>query len=735
MEKTENIFSSESPFMSLTSFKEGEAQDSGIATFRQSPFVQHYEGGDDETADDEVAFFVSELYDQEFEDATQDLIFETRLTFEHALDTLHENSNYEHVVEGNVEQYFLPLDNEVEQLFNRLLPLAEAYEQGQINSEDLAKSMDEIRVQNELSPQFENFLGKLWKKAKKAVKKVAKKVKSVAKKGIALARKFGLGFVINRIKRIAKSFLKSIIKRVLGRIPLKYRGLAKKLANKLGVRSEIAMTPQEEGEMQLDLALAELAFVENEYEADTINYEFERMVHDMSASAEEQMNRLREKFVENLSEVETEEEAGPVIEEFVGAALSILRWGIKIAGRERVKKLLVSILTSLVGRYIGKKYAKALTSKIVNYGFKALNLEVESNDMAAEAVAGVVEDTLLAMEELEDYQLDNAEVFQAEVISAFEAAAAKGLPDVLPENEYENNPELRESFLHPTMWKLKNIGKNKRKYRYRKNGRVYDVKLSPKDLHRLRSFGGKKLSNILAAKLGIRKAQEVPARIHLFELLPGATIHDIAVNEFDLNESERGTEDLLARIHPLTTRSAGILLRDPGLDCKKICSCLKRNSAFRPHRVFYLEIPGARLQKYQSGSKVLSRSESQVKLYRKSDGTTLHFFFSEPEAQRGLQLIKNSNRGEVIKFLTDHSMQLLSNVQKVGAINLNLQAIKSRLGRLFLENLIDLRELEDAINDPKDGISIVVMGPKDLDKDDQWLRASIRILSGSELGE
>lgn len=42
------------------------------------------------------------------------------------------------------------------------------------------------------------------------------KIKSVAKKGIALAKEFGLGFLINKLRGIAMVFLKSIIDKIMG---------------------------------------------------------------------------------------------------------------------------------------------------------------------------------------------------------------------------------------------------------------------------------------------------------------------------------------------------------------------------------------------------------------------------------------------------------------------------------------------------------------------------------------
>ena len=714
MENVDVFMKSESPFLNITSFEEGKNND-GISQnespIRQTPFMHTYDLDTQELLTSEVQAFRHDLFDQEFEDSVENLIFETRLQFEHQLEHLQQEQGFDQVLENNLQMYFMPLEREVDHLFSRLTPLAEAYDEGEMSQEDFVKRMQEINYESSMNPVFEDFLGKLWKKAKKFTKKAVSKVKSVAKKGIALAKKFGLGFLINKLKGIAMVFLKSIINKIMGKIPVKYQGLAQKLATRLGVRRELEAPSDTLDDLEIDQFLSELVHSQNEFEADHIQCEMEQSVNVMVPDeAEIILRNAREKLVEQLSELQDEEQVGPVIEQFIGSALSVLRWGIKIIGRERVKKQLVNILTALVGRYIGRRNALVLTTKIVDYGFGALNLEAASENFASEAVAGVVEDTLMGLRNLDNYQLEDLEIFQAEVVSAFEAAAAKGLPDILTEAEYEENPDLRESFLIPTMWKLKKIGKGIGKYRYRKNSKIFHKILNPKVLDRIKTFGEKNLKDVLATKLGITKSGEIPANIHLFELLPGSSIQDIAYHEFSLPESERRMEDLIARFHPLTTRSAGLLLGDPDLGCKNSCSCLRRDSVKKAHRVFYLDIPGVRLQRFEFGGQINTRSLSDVKILKDQSGTRVHFYFSEMDAQKLSDQIKNGGRGDVIKFLTDRLFGQLTEENR----DLDLVASKHLLGKFLATRLMDLSSLDEAINDPADGISIIVQGTSNM---------------------
>src|SRR5713226_9438008 len=81
-----------------------------------------------------------------------------------------------------------------------------------------------------LSPAFENFLGSLWRKAKK----IASGAVNLVKKGIAAVGKIiPLGWIFDKLKGLVRPLLKRVLQYALGRVPAQLRPYAEKLANRL----------------------------------------------------------------------------------------------------------------------------------------------------------------------------------------------------------------------------------------------------------------------------------------------------------------------------------------------------------------------------------------------------------------------------------------------------------------------------------------------------------------------
>jgi hypothetical protein len=77
------------------------------------------------------------------------------------------------------------------------------------------------------------------------------------------------------------------------------------------------------------------------------------------------------------------------------AALPLIRAGIKIVGRERVKNFLATALATLIQGYVGPVAAKALAPHIAHTGLRLLSLEAGSSELlGAEALVDTLEETI-----------------------------------------------------------------------------------------------------------------------------------------------------------------------------------------------------------------------------------------------------------------------------------------------------------------------------------------------------
>lgn len=687
MENT-HIVSSESPFLSINSFGQGEPKkeleaSTSDATTKQSPFQSIYEmeGLDPVEAnpDQELAsLLMDELQDEEFESATETLILEARELYEGFLQQGSAlGMEQEAMAFQLLEDHFTPLEKEVDRLMDQMISLGDRYDQQEIEGEAYELQLDQLLPEAEFSsPHMEYFFKKLWRKAKSFGKKVWKGVKKGVKKGISFVKKLGLGFILRRLKGVVKKFLRRIIGKVIKKLPASLRPHARKLARKIpGVKRELwegEFEEEADDQLELNLVLTEMLLAENEFEFEAAT----QLGNQLDAGEEtdrsmEILDQARENFIRQINELEEGENPEPVVEEFVTAILTALRWGIRLIGRKRVKRFFVKIIAKLIRKLIGRRYSKPLSRRIVDYGFKALRLELQEEneaDFASEAVAATIEDTLHEMAEVEDFVLEDETLLEGQLIQAFEHAAAANLPDILSETQYQEYPDLRESFHQPTMWKWKNIGKRgRKKYRYKKHSKVYKVNLSPQLAKKLKSFGGKKLYNILRDRWGTQAGANLPVKVHLFELLPGAKLGHIAKHENRLPGLGTYGKAATRHLHPLTSQAAGLLLGEPGLGCKKCVNkvCYKKRGKRGRHRFYYIEIPGAQARKYakpQGKPEARKTADAQVKIDLVRNKIQYLLFLSEAEAQSYATKLRKNQGGRLHRILYDRVKEDLKEI-------------------------------------------------------------------------
>jgi hypothetical protein len=601
-----SVGNTQSPFVDVKSFTAEEEMPpaeqpafSQNLTSASTPFVSIYEleeeGGLVDPRAEEYVAFLSELYDEEFDESVFELVNEAAALYEEYLtrsfeDEFTRDLGAVRFLEGHSE----PLAGELERMLGAL---AERFGQTQgsaLNESELEDFFDQYRPGIELSPSFENFFGKIWK----GVKKVAKKAASVA-------GNLALGPIFSKLKALLRPLLKQVLRRAIGRLPATLQPVAQKLAERLGLLKEleedvrdfedISTTGVSPIQHQFNQQVADLLFATSEAQQDL---EVSRAVMESQAPLDNplaELDRARDEFISELGRLKEGEDPTPLLENFIPALLPALKVGLKLAGRKRVVNFLAQFLAKLIIRFVGPQYAPALSRAIVDAGLKLIGLEVTPQDeaqAAGTAVAATVEDTVRRVAALPEYILDNQELLEAFTLEAFEQAAAANLPPVLSEEAYQKRPELREAkFVRGTWVSLPLRGKK----RYKKFGRILRARIAPQKAQSVESFGGVSLVDFMEEQLGMSPGSDVEAEVHLYESIPGTLLPELTRLETNTPGLGDNTEAAYGQLHPLTPEAAGMLLGEPGLGRPLNSPNLASRYATQPgQRFYYLSIPGAK---------------------------------------------------------------------------------------------------------------------------------------------
>jgi hypothetical protein len=590
-----------------------------------SPFVSVYEleGHPEFLSPEQEAYatLAQELYDQEFDEALFELMVDARgLHEEHFVSNAHS-------VEGErlLNQHFNQLIREAEAAVGGFEREFGAREASSLTDGEVDAFAERYSPSTSLSPEFEEFLGKL-------VKKVAKGVKGLAKKAVSVAAKIGLGPILNKIKALVKPLLDKVLQTAIGKLPQSLRPAAQQLAERItGRRPQTAATagsaasttapepaaadsadaaaPAEDAgaavqepagggvteiQQEFDQQLANLFMASDEVDMELEVARVRNDARQQAAPVYADLDQAREHFIEQLNELKEGEDPAPVIQNFLPAVLPALRLGVRLAGRGRVVGFLAGFLSKMIGKLVGPATAPALSRAIVDAGLKLLTLEVTPQDearAAASSVAATVEETVRRVSSLPDYVLDNQELLEGFALEAFEQAAAANLPPVLSESVYRERPDLLESQSARAAWVMLPL---RRRKRYKKCGRTFKVRISPYMADEIESFEGP-LADYLQDQLGVEDGAEVEAEVHLYETLPGTTLADIARGEAEAPAAGMtGGVQGAAQLHPLTPKAAGLLLGEPRMG---------RRMPWRTHRryvgvgqrFYRLAIPGRRM--------------------------------------------------------------------------------------------------------------------------------------------
>lgn len=627
------------PFLEVRSFQlENELHEAQPETFL--PTVQAFlsvyaqEGFSEAYNPHSEAYltFLSEIYDEEFDESLYELVNE-------ASRLCREQSQYEFNTEAVLERHFAPLITEAEKMF-------EAFSQGfgelsplGVTETEAEQSIDNYTLSNSYSPEFEDFLGKLKKLAKKAVKGAT----DLAKKGIAMAGKYALGPLLNRLKAFIRPLLERVIKMAIGKLPPNLQPIAQKLADKLPFLKELEMEePEFESPANRDVSSLQHEFnyqVANVlFAADEVDLELE-MAYSRAGSSyagesmDETLDVARERFIRELSNLREGESPAPLIENFLPALMPVLKLGLKLSGgRTKLIALLAPMLAKLIERFVGPQYTPPLSQAIVSAGLGLLGLEAspENEKLAAHtAVASTVEETVQRIANLPEEVLGSPELLEAYALEAFEQAAADNLPPVLPDAVYQQRPELRAAKAKG-MWLFKRLRGNKG---FKKFSRKFAKQLSAHDVAAIQTFGGDTLSEYFQEQLGLPAGVEVEVELELFECPAGVSLNEMAQAEFG-----NASAETMAQMHPLTPEAAAMLLGETNLGKPLPDKAMSSPMGLKAgNRVYQMKVAGKRpLMTGEPGKKAKVRRRSRITLTLDFPRNRVHMcvFLSEVAAQK-----------------------------------------------------------------------------------------------------
>ncbi|MBI5646904.1 MAG: hypothetical protein HY962_08215 [Ignavibacteriae bacterium] len=556
----------------------------------------------------EIVNLLGELQSEEFEEQLYEMAQELEDTWSSKVSNeTAMGDRFVPYATQEAHQYFEALLQESNRMFDRASSQFSGNNFEDLTDAEIENFFETYEWESTLSPAQEQFFGGILKK----VKSVVKKGIDLAKKGVAAVGKIlPIGMILNKLKGLIKPLLDKVLKFAIGKLPANLQPYARTLAGKLlnmagmaakETEDEIPAAAQLESlQAEFDVQMANLLFAPGEAEAEDFVMEYESSIDTMQRedpAAEAGIPALdaaRQRFISELQELQPGQSPAPAIERFIPAAIMALQPVIKIAlniiGRQKVINFLAGLLAKLVAKYVPEQVAKPLAASIIDVGMSAIGFETAErnrSDLAYEAIANTVQETIQNLGMLSEETLNDQEALTAETLEAFEQAAANNFP----QQHLKAHKRLTQD---NGAWVM--MPRYGHKHCYKKYARVFDVTLDHRITSTLRTFRGLPLSHYLRDKLGMDPAKPVQARVHIYEAIPGTKLYHIA--KFEKVPGLRGSGRFAYRqLHPLTVQAATALLREPrlGRDFRVPFTTVRHRIAVG-QRFYFLEIAGAKLR-------------------------------------------------------------------------------------------------------------------------------------------
>ena len=631
-----------------------------------SPFLSVYEATEwEDPSGDEAgeayATLINELDDEEFDESLFEL-----LTTGRGLHQSHLASGYSAAdADRIVTQHFSQLMRESDAMLDAMARRVGSGEAGAVEGE-LDQFAELYAPGTALEPEFEDFLGKLARKIGKGVKAVAK-----------VAAKFAIGPVLNKIKALVRPLLNQVLQKAIGRLPAAVQPVARTLGEKLGIlrkapAAAAAPSPEpasagaaapppaaaagaadpaaplddvgspvqpaagtEIPELQLEfdtlVAEAMLSDSEADFELETARARAALNVPAEPVFAN--LDEARERLAHELENLKEGENPAPYVENFLPAVLPALKIATRLIGRPRVVGFLAGLLGKLISRLVGPQNAPALSRAMVDAGLKLINLEVadqESPRLGTSAVTATIEETLTRVASLPDHVLDDQELLEGFALDAFEQAAGANLPRLFSDTTYRKRPELIEGGVNAA-WVMLPL----RRPRYKRCSRTFNVTITPHMGEAIEGFDNTPLSDYLQDQLGYAEGEDVQAEVHLYEVIPGGDVGDIARHETETPGLGAADEATVSQLQPLTQEAAGVLLGKPGLG-RRLHPASGVRGVAPGQRVFHMVVGRRPVTVEGARGRRRPRRLARLKVILDTprDQVRVCVFFSEVKAQR-----------------------------------------------------------------------------------------------------
>jgi hypothetical protein len=685
----------------------------------ESPFARTYEATSGGTAvsqaGEEYVDFLSELNDAEFAETIYELANEVEDTWRTKVSNeVAMGDNYIPFATQQARSYFAPVIRESEAMIDRVAEHFSGNNLADHSETEIESFFNNLEFNHaQYTPAQEQFLGKIFNK----VKSVVSKGVSLAKKGIAAVGKIlPIGPILNKIKGLIKPLLDKVLKFAIGKLPKNLQPHAQTLAKKfLNLETGDATTANEQAgdqleaiQTELDNHIAQLVFSPGESESQDLvmsyesSYEQVERVNSYETGSinAQPLEVARQQFIDELKSLQPGENPAPAIERFLPAAILALQPVIKIAitiiGRQKVINFLAGLLAKLVAKYVPENVAQPLAASIIDVGMSAIGFEVHEtgkSDLAYEAIANTIEETIQNMTSLDEAALSNSEDLTMHLLESFETAAANNFPSQYIKEELR---PTKQKAVWVRMPRHLPVGL------YKKFTHIYDVTIDPQTANNVKTFRDLPLANFLKDKYGLDPSKPIKAKVHLYEAVGKTRLSMIAKLEKlpGLNARQpRAWVQLL----PLTTQAASLLLKEGALGKDvAVKNTASRFKTMAGQRFYYLEIDGAKLRippvdrskhNHPEGGHPNAGIESRsadiqgVINFIKSE-IKLNYYFSEEDAKAIVEKLNKSDflgAGMSIR----QSVKDVMNDILVKNISSKVKIVHEALPELYLENYED----------------------------------------------
>jgi len=466
----------------------------------------------------------------------------------------------------------------------------------------------------------EQFLGGLIKKAVKVAGSVARGAVS------GLSRLMPLGKIFGLLRKVVRPLLRRVLAKAINRLPAALRGPAGQLASKLGLREsetdEVGALAEgfdtQFGELLLATSDAAQSEMLNEAELES------------QTSREDPLARLdqaRARLARQLTEAEPGRPPTEQLEQFIPvvmAALPLIRVGVKIIGRGRIKGFLAKQLATLIQGYVGPQAARALAPHVADAGLRLLSLEAETSEqLGAEALVSTLEEAIAQVATLPAEALEDPLRLEAEIGDALAEAAVHHLPRELLREDLPGHESADEAGPWVPMPRAG------RARRYRKCARRFDVNITRPQAHHIELPGADTLEERLL-DAGVA-SWPVSAEVQLFEATFGTHLGHLAAGE--------GQDVIATEFEELSPANAGMLLGRPGLGSRTALS------GQTGRRYFRLVVPGRKVVRPRS------RIHLRLRAQQTRPELRVHVRLGERLAHHVSGLLARNSQAEVVALV------------------------------------------------------------------------------------